>query len=54
MDYQGEDPIDHEVIDMASGLELGRAGEFAKVLHREYGQAVTHEHVPWNGIGRPE
>jgi hypothetical protein len=53
-EHQGETPVEHEIIDTESGMELERHGEFAKVLQRAYGQSVAYEHVPWNGIGRPE
>jgi hypothetical protein len=53
MEYRGENPVEHEVIDDVTGMDYRRAGELAKVLLRSYGQAPTHEHVPWNGIGRP-
>ena len=54
MEYQGENPVEHEIIDDVTGMGTQRSGELAKVLLRSYGQAVTHEYVPWNGIGRPE
>jgi hypothetical protein len=54
LEYKGENPVEHEIIDDVTGMDLRRSGEFAKVLQSAYGQAVSHEHVPWNGIGRPE
>ena len=54
MQYRNETPVEHEIIDDVTGMELQRSGELAKVLQRAYGQAVSHEHVSWDGIGRPE
>lgn len=52
MKYKGENPVEHEIINDTTGMDFRRYGELNQVLLRSYGQAVTYEHIPWNGFGR--